>query len=229
MKKSFLTALIIILLCTFGAGSGNTVSAALADGKYTVDYVIKKADDESVSMANDYFEKPATMSVSGGKIKVSFQLNHSKWITKFQVPGGNNKVIASNKKADTQVMEFEVKDIDQPVISKIHVTVPSSNYDHDYTIRFVFDTGSMKAVAGAATPAKKPKATATSAERSRETLQYLRSRGAGPGVGYSVGAQSDSKKNEFRESYSIRRKLLHFFTELTDTNQPEKSVVLYLG
>lgn len=158
-----------ILLCTLVPGFDRVVSAAPADGMYTVDYVIKKAEDESVSMANDYFEKPATLSVSGGKIKVRLQLNHSEWITDFQVPGGNSKVISSNKKADTRVVEFVVKDIGQPVISKIHVTVPAIDYDHDYTIRLVFNRASMKVTGKATAPVNKPKVTAAPTKKPKAT------------------------------------------------------------
>ncbi|UHA74490.1 heme uptake protein IsdC [Paenibacillus sp. 481] len=124
-------------------------SAKLADGIYSIDYTIKKAENDSVSMANDYFEKPAKVIVKNGSIVAQIQLNHSKWITEFKVPVSKDKyvdtkVVSSDSKADTRLAQLNVKDLSTPLISKIHVTVESINYDHDYTIRFVFDTKSMK-------------------------------------------------------------------------------------
>lgn len=130
---------------------------SMVDGTYTIDYVIKKAEDESASMANDYWEKPAKVIVENGKITVQLQINHSAWVTEFKVPGGggyvNTKVISSSKANDTRVVQFSVDDLSQAMLSKIHVTVPDIDYDHDYTIRFVFDANSLKLVSKAETPA----------------------------------------------------------------------------
>ncbi|WP_237163516.1 heme uptake protein IsdC [Paenibacillus sp. BIHB 4019] len=131
---------------------------SMADGTYTIDYVIKKAEDESASMANDYWEKPAKVIVENGKITVQLQINHSAWVTEFKVPGGggfvNTKVISSSKANDTRVVQFNVDDLSKTMLSKIHVTVPDIDYDHDYTIRFDFDTNSLKLVSKVETPAK---------------------------------------------------------------------------
>ncbi|OZQ60503.1 heme uptake protein IsdC, partial [Paenibacillus sp. VTT E-133280] len=153
IRKKLGLVFMLVLMFTYTVQPLLQVSAAPDDGTYSVDYVVKKAEDESVSMANDYFDKPAELTVSGGKVKARLQLNHSEWITEFQVPNGNAKVLSSNKTADTRVVEFEVKDIEKPVIAKIHVTVPSIDYDHDYTIRIVFEAGELKAAAPAT---KKP-------------------------------------------------------------------------
>ncbi|MGQ0419112.1 NEAT domain-containing protein [Bacillus sp. HC-Mk] len=40
-------------------------SAKLADGTYDINYVIQKAENDSASMANDYFEKPTKFPFSG--------------------------------------------------------------------------------------------------------------------------------------------------------------------
>ncbi|QNK60481.1 heme uptake protein IsdC [Paenibacillus sp. PAMC21692] len=140
----------------------------LADGTYTADYLILKAENDSVSMANDYWEKPATVTIKDGKATVRVTINHSFWVTEFKVPGSggafvNTKVVSSNKKADTRLVEFPA-DITKPILSKIHVTVEEIDYDHDYTIRFVFDHDSFKLVKGAApaqTAATKPSNAAT--------------------------------------------------------------------
>jgi heme uptake protein IsdC len=145
-------------------GAGSAQAAGLADGTYTGDYLILQADNDSVSMANDYWEKPANIVIKDGKATVRVTINHSFWVTQFKVPGGggyvDTKVVSSNKKADTRLVEFTA-DITKPIVSKIHVTVADIDYDHDYTIRFVFDTDSFKLVKKADTaqssePSPKP-------------------------------------------------------------------------
>ncbi|MBD8500326.1 heme uptake protein IsdC [Paenibacillus arenosi] len=121
----------------------------LSNGTYTADYVILQAENDNVSMANDYWEKPATVVINDGKATVRVTINHSKWVTVFKVPSNGShvdtKLIESNTKADTRLVEFEA-DVTKPIISKIHVTVPEIDYDHDYTIRLVFDMKSFKEV-----------------------------------------------------------------------------------
>ncbi|MGG1314352.1 heme uptake protein IsdC [Cohnella laeviribosi] len=138
----------------------------LADGTYTIDYVIKRADDDSVSIANDYFDKPAEMTVENGAATVKIRMNHSAWITEFMVPVSGSyvdaPVVASDKEADTRTVRFGVDDLSSPLAVKMHVTVESIDYDHDYTVRFVFDTGSAKLVKAADKPADKPAGTAKS-------------------------------------------------------------------
>ncbi|MHA6481199.1 heme uptake protein IsdC [Paenibacillus sp. strain BS8-2] len=158
MISGMLAALWIALLIW---PAGAMAAGDLADGTYTADYLILKAENDSVSMANDYWEKPATVTIKDGKAKIRVTINHSFWVTEFKVPGSggsfvDTKVISSNKKADTRLVEFSA-DITKPMLSKIHVTVEEIDYDHDYTIRFVFDPDSFKLVKGAA-----PAATATS-------------------------------------------------------------------
>ncbi|WP_062407372.1 heme uptake protein IsdC [Paenibacillus naphthalenovorans] len=123
---------------------------SLSDGTYTIDYVITKAENDSVSMANDYFEKPAILTVKNGTVTAQIQMNHSKWITVFKTPVNDSfvdaKVVGSDSAADKRTVEFVVDDLSKPLISKIHVTVESIDYDHDYTIRFIFDEKSIKSV-----------------------------------------------------------------------------------
>lgn len=132
-------------------------AAEVADGTYSVDYVIKKAEDESASMANDYWEKPAKVIVENGKMTVQVVINHSKWVTEFKTPDGSGgysaaKVISSNKDEDSRISQFSVADLTSTMLSKIHVTVPEIDYNHDYTIRFDFDEKSMKLISKPKTP-----------------------------------------------------------------------------
>ncbi|EOP64699.1 heme uptake protein IsdC [Bacillus cereus] len=152
-KFSVLPAFIITLVCmlAFLVIPSGQASAKLADGTYDINYVIKKAEDDSASMANDYFEKPAKLIVKNGEMRVQVPMNHSAWITEFKAPDNGNfvdsKVISKDEAADKRTVEFKVDDLSKPLGVKIHVVVPSANYDHHYTVRFAFDAN-VKAVGG---------------------------------------------------------------------------------
>ncbi|PFJ17753.1 heme uptake protein IsdC [Bacillus cereus] len=152
-KFSVMPAFIITLVCmlAFLVMPSGKASAKLADGTYDINYVIKKAEDDSASMANDYFEKPAKLIVKNGEMRVQVPMNHSAWITEFKaLENGNfvdSKVISKDEAGDKRTVEFKVDDLSKPLGVKIHVVVPSANYDHHYTIRFAFDAN-VKAVGG---------------------------------------------------------------------------------
>ncbi|MDA2167519.1 heme uptake protein IsdC [Bacillus cereus] len=150
-KISVLPAFIITFVCmlAFLVMLYGKVSAQLADGTYDINYVIQKAENDSASMANDYFEKPAKLVVKNGEMRVQIPMNHSAWITEFKAPENGNfvdaKVVSKDESADKRTVEFKVDDLSKPAAVKIHVVVPNVNYDHNYTIRFAFDAN-VKAV-----------------------------------------------------------------------------------
>ncbi|WP_046216107.1 heme uptake protein IsdC [Paenibacillus wulumuqiensis] len=143
--------MLTVIMLIIGAVPSSATAASSsrpAKGTYTIDYDILRAEDNSVSMANDYFEKPARLYVTGSKMTMQITVNHSAWTTKFKVKYKgkivDTRVIKTNKAKDTRVVQFPIADLNSPMISQIHVTVPSYNYDHDYTIRFKFDRSSLK-------------------------------------------------------------------------------------
>ncbi|MEB9908464.1 heme uptake protein IsdC [Bacillus anthracis] len=152
-KISVLPAFIITFVCmlAFLIMPYGKVSAQLADGTYNINYVIQKAENDSASMANDYFEKPAKLIVKNGEMRVQIPMNHSAWITEFKAPENGNfvdaKVVSKDEAADKRTVEFKIDDLSKPLGVKIHVVVPSANYDHHYTIRFAFDAN-VQAVGG---------------------------------------------------------------------------------
>ncbi|KAA0787068.1 heme uptake protein IsdC [Bacillus sp. BPN334] len=152
-KISVLPAFIITFVCmlAFLVMPYGKASAQLADGTYDINYVIQKAENDSASMANDYFEKPAKLVVKNGEMRVQIPMNHSAWITEFKAPENGNfvdaKVVSKDESADKRTVEFKIDDLSKPAAAKIHVVVPNVNYDHNYTIRFAFDAD-VKAVGG---------------------------------------------------------------------------------
>ncbi|PUA36963.1 heme uptake protein IsdC [Paenibacillus elgii] len=202
MKRSLaLPSLFLTLAFVLSLFFAPGVQAAsdLADGTYTIDYTIVKAENESASMANDYFEKPASLQVKKGEITAQIQMNHSKWITMFKVPDKGDfadaKVIKSDENEDTRVVEFKLDDLSKPFLSKIHVTVESINYDHDYTIRFIFDTKKLKKVESAAKQAS-DKAGAPGAAAEKTGADKAKAGTTTPAASAKPEAKADAVKAE---------------------------------
>lgn len=144
MKLSvFMAVFLLALMLPFS----NAQAAALKDGTYSVNYTVLKAEGNAVSMANDYWLKPAKVVVKNGKLTVQMTIKNSSWVTEFKVPGNggyvDTTVLSTNKKANTRLVQFQAQSLSKPIKSKIHVTVKSADYDHDYTIQLKFDESSM--------------------------------------------------------------------------------------
>ncbi|MFS0645829.1 NEAT domain-containing protein [Siminovitchia sp. 179-K 8D1 HS] len=150
-----ITFAIVVLLGTVFLRPESSFAAnnldSLEDGVYSLDYVILHAETESVSIANDYFEKPAFLIVKGDEHYIRFELNHSEWTKELQSPLGDSfvdvHVISEDKEENTRVVQFKVdRDLQEPVEFKMHVLIESMDpvYDHRYTVRFSFDLESLK-------------------------------------------------------------------------------------
>lgn len=151
MKKwmrlpAFMAAFLLALMLPFS----NAQAAALKDGTYSVNYTVLKAEGNAVSMANDYWLKPAKVIAKNGNLTVQMTIKNSSWVTEFKVPGNggyvDTTVLSTNKKANTRLVQFQAQSLSKPIKSKIHVTVKSADYDHDYTIQLIFDESSMKSL-----------------------------------------------------------------------------------
>ncbi|WP_224929844.1 heme uptake protein IsdC [Bacillus safensis] len=142
----FMAAFLLALMLPFS----NAQAAALKDGTYSVNYTVLKAEGNAVSMANDYWLKPAKVIAKNGKLTVQMTIKNSSWVTEFKVPGNggyvDTTVLSTNKKANTRLVQFQAQSLSKPIKSKIHVTVKSADYDHDYTIQLKFDESSMKSL-----------------------------------------------------------------------------------
>jgi len=117
-----------------------TDNGILKDGEYTVDYSVLHGTENEPSMADSYFTKPGKLIVKNGEIVAQVEMQ-SENIKELQVQSQPVKIVSSNE--TTQVVEFPVKDIFNPVNARIHVVVESINYDHWYDIRFQFDTSDL--------------------------------------------------------------------------------------
>lgn len=124
--------------------SQKTSAAELGDGEYTISYSVLKADSDSASMADGYFNKPAKLLIKNGSLAVQMGLNTSE-ITEFKVNGSNVQVINDN--GNSKTVQFPINTLNSPTTGEIHVVVPGYDYDHWYTIRFNFDTNTIKSLA----------------------------------------------------------------------------------
>ncbi|MEH7724818.1 heme uptake protein IsdC [Bacillus altitudinis] len=186
MKKwirmpAFMAALLLALILPFS----NAQAASLNDGTYSVNYTVMKAEGTAVSMANDYWLKPAKVIVKNGKLTVQMTIKNSSWVTEFKVPGNggyvDTTVLSTNKKANTRLVQFQAQSLSKPIKSKIHVTVKSADYDHDYTIQLKFDESSIKSLSsdssketvGAAKHQESSKETTKTTDSSTKTKQEV--------------------------------------------------------
>lgn len=128
-------------------------SAALADGKYTINYQVNKPDSSSASIANDYFLKPATIIVQNGTSVVQLKMKKSAWITKFESSTGGNKVVSENKAEDTRIVQFALPSYTSKTAVTMKVDIDDLNYHHEYTVDFVWDAASLKNEDGSAVTA----------------------------------------------------------------------------
>ncbi|GLC87709.1 heme uptake protein IsdC [Lysinibacillus piscis] len=113
-------------------------SAQLADGSHSIQYQVNKPDSNSASIANDYFVKPAKVTVTNGVATVQITLKNSTWITKFQ-PLGGATVVNEDKVADTRTVQFTVKDLSKPIVTAMKIDIDDINYHHEYSVALVFN------------------------------------------------------------------------------------------
>lgn len=123
----------------------------LSNGTYVVEYEMLQADNDSVSIANDYFEKPATLTVDGKSQYIQFTVDRSEWVQVLAAADGDSfvdvDVVSEDPENDQRVIAFKVDgDISQPVFMKMHVVVTDMEpaYDHKYTVRLNFDVETMQ-------------------------------------------------------------------------------------
>ncbi|MBC1518312.1 sortase B protein-sorting domain-containing protein [Listeria welshimeri] len=133
-----------------------TTPVTLSDGIYTIPFVAKKANDDSNSSMQNYFNNPAWLKVKNGKKTVAMTVNDNKTVTalKTQVSGAlqDVKVVSEDKDANTRIVEFVVEDLNQPLNAHVNYEAPfnGSVYKGQADFRYVFDT--TKAVTASSYP-----------------------------------------------------------------------------
>lgn len=119
----------------------NQSFAAIADGTYDVSYQVNKPGSNSASMANDYFLKPAKLTVNNGKMTMQLTIKNSSWVTEFNPPGGA-KVISRNEAADQRSVQFSISNANVVTIA-MKIDIDEIDYHHGYSVDFVFNTSGL--------------------------------------------------------------------------------------
>ena len=127
-------------------GSNQKSEKICEDGEYDLPFEVLHADKDQVSVADEYFEKPAKLIVKDGKFTVETTLKNSSWWQSFQVASNDGFVdvteISKNNAEDTSVVQFNVQNLNEILNGKVHIIVtgiPGFEYDNKYDIRFNFD------------------------------------------------------------------------------------------
>lgn len=128
-------------------------ASQLENGTYAVDYNVYQADSDSVSIANDYFLKPAILTVEDDEWRIQLTVNQSEWVKALRVADGDSykdvEVVSENIANNTRDVAFMViDDIAAPVYMQMNIRIESMTpvYDHQYTVRYIFDATTAEAI-----------------------------------------------------------------------------------
>lgn len=108
-----------------------------------LNYDILKHKTQDVSMANDYFNKPAKLIDKNGKQYVQFTVNHSHWIVNFTFNGQKETVVHEDKAKDERTSEFSIDKTSGEIPGTIKVYIDEEvngkpfKYDHNYNITYL--------------------------------------------------------------------------------------------
>lgn len=111
--------------------------AKLADGIYSIPYQVNNNGKDVPSVGNDYFVKPAKLTVENGKMVAEMTVKNASWIVKLEAP--NYKELRVDTANDTRLFQFEVADLSAKTAVSMRVEIPHLDYYHSYTVDFVFD------------------------------------------------------------------------------------------
>ena len=153
MKRvlSLLFSILILFCMMFGLYVPSTMAATISDGTYVVEYNMLQAENDSVSIANDYFEKPATLTVENGEQYLQFTVNHSEWVKVLKAAHSESfvdvHVVSEDPENDKRVVAFKVDgDLSESLPMQMHIMIEEMApvYDHNYSVRIVLDIDSME-------------------------------------------------------------------------------------
>jgi len=151
-------------------------AAEHSEGTYVVDYEMLQAENDSVSIANDYFEKPATLTIDKDGQYLQFTVNHAKWVKFIKSATGDSfadvDVVSEDLENDKRVIAFKVnEDITEPLHMQMHVVIEEMEpaYDHKYSVRLNLDVETMELTDAPAVVVKAPVAESKSVDTSEKT------------------------------------------------------------
>ncbi|KAA0966897.1 hypothetical protein FQ087_11980 [Sporosarcina sp. ANT_H38] len=173
MKKRFVIPFSFILLLSMMVVSHapEAMAADLSKGTYVVDYEMLQAENDSVSIANDYFEKPAILTIDKDGQYLQFTVNHAKWVKFIKSTNGESfadvHTVSDDLENDKRVIAFKIDGaITEPLLMQMHVVIEEMkpSYDHKYSVRLNLDLESMEVTDAPAVVVNAPVAESKSAD-----------------------------------------------------------------
>ena len=128
--RKLLAVVVMSVLFVLLSTSHAMAAAALEDGEYTINYEILRGDtkDDSTSLADGYWDKPAKVIVKDGNIMVQTNINQHAWVVAFATQTNGKmvdaRVVSTNEKANSRVTEFKVSSFDNILLSSMTVDIP---------------------------------------------------------------------------------------------------------
>src|SRR5690625_504468 len=164
MRRKMMLSVSIVLIFVFTLLAPPLIGSVFAeeeDGLYSIEYEVLKADSDSTSIGNDYFEKPATLIVEGGEKHIQLTVNHSDYVKSLSGPQGEVGIVSEDKEKKERVVKFEVDELSKPIEMEMHISfeLEDQGYDQTHKARFDFNTDSMEPVGSKAKKADKSEAT----------------------------------------------------------------------
>lgn len=130
---------VMMLLLLFVPQPAN---AEHVNGEYTIEFNILHADKRNASIAEGYWNQPATVYIKDGDIRVQTTINKHAWVTAFAVSYKGTmsevKTISIDEEANIRVTEFPIANFTDLVESNVSVTIEEIDYEHSYTMYFKF-------------------------------------------------------------------------------------------
>jgi heme-binding NEAT domain protein len=164
---------LLIMLAVFPGSNSVEAASKYADGEYSVPFTVLKNNSNEQSVTNDYLTSPAKLVVKDGKNLIQITIKNKSWWQYFRVQNGGSfgNVTVLSEGKDTQLVQFEVQDVDKLVNAKVHIIVPEINYDNKYGVRFNFNTANVAAIAAGNTSSTVDKTTTKTTEKSTASTE----------------------------------------------------------
>ncbi|MGG0717090.1 NEAT domain-containing protein [Robertmurraya massiliosenegalensis] len=145
-------AAILMIVATFLPSFASAAeNMDLANGEYTIDFIVYKDGTKSASVMDGYTNKPAKVFVEDGQLKMQVTFNNADMIQAFQIQQDGSYVDATviNEDEDNKLrtVEFAVPDLTTLLQAKTHVVVPMiPGYDNWYDVDIEFFPDTLTAV-----------------------------------------------------------------------------------
>src|SRR5699024_3544289 len=117
----------------------------LEEGYYKLDYTFLEKGTDNPSAMDGFTDGPAYVKVDGkGNQSIAMTLTSADWIKGYKVNNKDAKILQEDKKEDTRVVEFDVKDLTKKQAA--WVSVDAGFYKSEYDVDLTFDTNTLTGI-----------------------------------------------------------------------------------